>query len=624
MKRISPDQRALYVKRRAEGWDRTSACREVGCSVSWAKMFDEGKTYEFKDQPKTVAAKTTVELDQLALTALDDFAFFAKRYFGLVLQPFQRYAIDRVMEFLATEDEEYAVVNQAPGSGKSTLWTLVLPAWLIARDRRIRGMTGSATDTLAKWYVGNLREVLDSPYLITADPHDKRRGIALDAEGVLMEDYGRFRPEEKGKKWAADAFYVELPDIITVQKEPTWSAFGKSSSFIGIRVPIAVWDDAYDPSRMRSAETRSEMERWWVDVAEKRLDPGGLLILQGQRLDPDDIYQFALKMGGTVIREGDEEPKKYHHIVFKAHYDNLCQGDHGPKAKPYDPYQPEKGGCLLYPKRISWRKLVGEIENNDNYPMLYQQEDVAAKEVLVDPLWVTGGTDPITREVYPGCEDRDRAIGAIPMKLDGLTLSIATADPSPANFWSIQWWLVRVDDTLGPIERYLIDHHRSKMGANEFLDWNHDGQKFVGVMEEWQQRSIDLGAPISHWIFEQSAAQRFVLQYEHARRWQSRREVSVLGHETHRNKSDPEYGVQTMGSHWRYGRVRLPMAPGESRVKSRWLIDEVTRWPKAKYDDCVMSEWFMEWHLPYICTMMQATLEPPEELWRPSFMSESA
>jgi hypothetical protein len=166
-------------------------------------------------------------------------------------------------------------------------------------------------------------------------------------------------------------------------------------------------------------------------------------------------------------------------------------------------------------------------------------------------------------------------------------------------YWSVQWWIYQIIN--GQAEnRYLIDLERRKMDAPDFLDWSHITQRFVGVMQEWQQRSVDLGHPITTWIVEANAAQRFLLQYEHVRRWQGHWGVNIIPHQTQRNKSDPEFGVQVLQPHYKYGRKRLPQRGFNTLV----LIRELTHYPEAATDDCVMADWMGEWNLP--------NLIPPE------------
>jgi hypothetical protein len=330
------------------------------------------------------------------------------------------------------------------------------------------------------------------------------------------------------------------------------------------------------------------------------LEPGGLLLLQGQRMGPDDLYRYALDK--RVVPDDEDEqapeggwPRKYHHIVFKAHYDNLCDGQHSKDA----PYYPQ--GCLLDPRRLPWRELRAEMSNpRHNFAVIYQQEDADPESVLVDPLWVSGGTDPKTGVTYPGCQDRDRDAWQLPTGLAGDLLAVATADPSPTKYWSIQYWIIRCVDGQ-PHERYLIAHQRQAMDAPSFLDWSEPTREFVGLMEEWQHHSVEIGHPITHWIVERNGAQRFLLQYEHVRRWCAQWRVDIVPHDTERNRSDPDYGVQTLAGIYKYGLVRLPWkADSPGRLASMKLVEEVTHHPGWKTEDCVMAQWFLEWRLPQL------------------------
>jgi hypothetical protein len=71
-------------------------------------------------------------------------------------------------------------------------------------------------------------------------------------------------------------------------------------------------------------------------------------------------------------------------------------------------------------------------------------------------------------------------------------LSYVTVDPSPTKRWAVQWWVYQEQSKL----RYLMDVFAGPMQAGEFLDELEDGTH-VGLAEQFQQRSVDLGFPIS-------------------------------------------------------------------------------------------------------------------------------
>jgi hypothetical protein len=446
------------------------------------------------------------------------------------------------------------------------------------------------------------------------------KGLAVDAVATLAGDFGRFRPESK-ELWSSDAIIVEQEDGRSiVEKEPTWSAFGLDSQYLGMRYDLIIWDDLVTPKSMRTVESREKLVEEWDKVAETRLEPGGVLILQGQRLGPEDLYRYVLDKRVYADVEDDEGDgselasaatrAQYRRIVFRAHYEDRCVGAHSRGA----PYYPE--GCLLDPRRLTWGELQTKRGNNDrNFQVLYQQEDLDPDSVLVDPLWVSGGASPQTGEVFPGCIDAGRELCQIPRGLYGQLLSICTADPSPTKYWSVQWWIVRIVDGQ-PQERYLMDLIRQRMDAPSFLDWLNSTQTFVGVMQDWQIRSLDLGLPITAWIVEVNAAQKFLLQYEHVRRWMAQHHVRIIPHTTTINKSDDEYGVQTLANLYRYGLIRLPGHNTAWNARQK-LVEEVTRWPEGKSDDCVMAQWFLEWNLP---RLIPPSKPLPRNPHRPSWL----
>ena len=164
-------------------------------------------------------------------------------------------------------------------------------------------------------------------------------------------------------------------------------------------------------------------------------------------------------------------------------------------------------------------------------------------------------------------------------------------------YWAIQWWIYQPATEY----RWLMDLERTKMDADEFLDWDPHNRVHTGLLEEWYQTSASIGHPITHVIVEINAAQKFMLQYQHVRSWMALRGVEIIPHSTHKNKADPEFGVESIRQHYKFGRVRLPYKRNsQGFIASQRLIDEVTHYPHGRTDDCVMAHWFLEWQLPNI------------------------
>ena len=622
--RVLTSQKTKFFELMAEGHTVAYAAQEAGFSTSTGtrlnKEFQQTKQgIELNEErafARTSGPKPHSQLCHEAKISLEDFTYFQRRYFGVVGHPWQKEAAELLAAAVATPDREYFVINVFPGSGKSTLFSCHIPAWLTCRNRAFRGMIGSATTRLAEAHLRRLRKAFERTIPEQADADQLVLGAQFDADATLSEEFGRFKPQVR-ELWTARDIVVEQLQARgpLSEKEPTWSSFSIESGFLGMRYPFIVWDDLVTPENQRTSDKREEMQETWRKVCETRLEPGGVMILLGQRLYGDDLYRYVLDMQ-VPVEESDEEDEdepqamkpKYTHIVYKAHYEEKCQPEFHERDAPAYPV-----GCLLVPNRFPWRDVRNKMQDTD-WLTVYQQEDVDPREVLVDPDWIYG-YEP---DGIPGCRDMDRKVWEIPRMLgDGEVTVVASCDPSPTRWWACELWMYQPRNEL----RYLIALERRKMDAPDFLDWNESNGCFTGLMDAWQTLSEQLGYPISHWVIEANAAQRWLLQFDHFRRWQDRRQVEVIPHTTGRNKADPELGVQTIAPHYRFGRVRLPWADEEARLTSLKLVHEVTRYPHGRSDDCVMAQWFFEWNLPDIHRPVPFA---SQRAWRPSWMRRSA
>lgn len=532
-----------------------------------------------------------------AREALVDFAYFRLRYFGRVSVPWQVEAALRIEVKIHTPDKEYLVVNVAPGTGKSALFH-DLAAWLICRDRDERIMFFSATERLAKQYSRQLRDSLESPVPIKASEKDKAAGIALDAVGCLAVDYGRFRPSKSGSLWTAGEFTVAGGSMgATGKKEPTVCAYGIDSKYIGHRARVLLADDVANAKNSVESVARDALIRTWDTTTEERLEPGGVLALIMQRLGPLDLSAHCLAkktFADVDDEESDDElveTPQYEHIVYKAYYEEL---DTGPASRRKDA-PPWPDGPLLNPKRVGWADVRKKrAANPDMFATVYQQEDIAEGTYLIEETWAKGG---LGRDgvMYPGCIDRDRQIGYIPRNLEGDIVSVAGVDPSGTELWAYIWMLYQRSTNLF----YVVDIVRSKMTAEGMLGYNTTTREYSGIMDQWQHQSKLLGYPITHWIIEQNAAQRYLLAYDHLRKWTALHHTNIVPHTTGHNKLDPDSGIEALiPPLFRSGAIRLPSITGT--WQSMALIKECASWVRAKKKgtDLVMALWICLLHIP--------------------------
>ena len=601
-----------YFEARNTGQSVDAASRKAKLHISTAYRFERNDPTGGGLEAAAILGVTTVAgnlvdtpLSPEAKKSLDDFAYFRLRYFGRKSTPWQERAAYEVLRYLETDDKEYVVMNEPPGSGKSTLFTHDILCWLIARDRTIRIQVGSRTERMATMYVSRIKRSLERDAPLRANADNLARGIAFDAAACLQDDFGAFKPEGRSEKWQSKELVVrQLDGVALDDKESTVSAWGQDSGFLGGRFDLVIWDDLVAKANIKTEESRELIREWWDGDAESRLEPRGVIILQGQRMAINDLYRYCLD------KKTLEEQPKYRHVVFKAHDDDRCVNDHGVDAVAWP------DGCLLDPHRLPWKQLETLKHNNPRtYAVMYQQEDGDYVGGLVDPIWVTGGVDADGYNA-PGCLDRERSIGDIPPHLLERGWSFVTVDPSPTEFWGIIWWVYDPDSG----NRYAIDIIKRRMNPEQFLSVDFDTFEWSGLLVDMYEDANNAGIPITHVVFEINAAQRWFLTQPHAQKWMQMTGMIFIPHTTSIRKQDEKYGLESIGDLFRQGMIRLPYADPSARLKTANLVEEATRYPDSDTTDLIMSTWFHKLAVENHYTPRRAGLY---QLDRPDWMSNA-
>ena len=585
---------------------KSVAAQIVGISTSSADRLVKGAAEHPTSDARRFqldmpAAKPWDKLSTDAQEALRDFNVFRELFFARRPQVWAHDASERIVAALDDPTERTFIdFNMFPGVGKTTMG-MDLGCWLLAGGgfcdpaygRALRLMYGSRVMKTAERMTARIRGFLE----LRRPFYDKERRVS--ATHVMLKEYGRFRPAAfAGEEtlWAREQFSVaQMIDIDYYEREPSVQAASRQSGFLGERVNLAWWDDLVHTVNARSIEVAEELDGWFEDEGETRVEPGGVLALVGQRLSPRDLHRKRLDK--RVIAEDGSEHQLYVHIVYPVHQDALCDGEH----RQWDGTRNPGAGCMTDESRMSVRDWMN-VRQKANYRTVYQQEDADPEAVLVQPEWWDGGID-IDGYDAAGVFDQDRAWGAHPPREVGKLVDYATVDPSPTRFWAIEWWAYQPQTRFN----YLIFGRRSKMdagGQRGLLDWDNEQQRFIGLMEEMQVASTLAGHPIRVWVLETNVAQRWLLQYEHYRRWRRRwPDVAVIKHETQTNKLDPDYGVSILGTRYKTGHKRLPHQPGMGAEAAGFLREmrkEFTSYPFGETDDMVLADWIGEFNLPRI------------------------
>lgn len=543
------------------------------------------------------------ELSTDGQTALRDINVFSEMFFARRPSPWRYETAMRIVDAIAagrtSSERTYIALNVFPGAGKTTFGHDLF-AWLLAGGglcdptfgRALRLMYGSRTLQTASRMVSRLRRSLE-----LRRPHwDKEQQVG--AEFVMAVEFGRFKPDiAQGEEamWARHQFLVAQMGIVDLyEKEPTVQAASQESGFLGERVNLGWWDDISTTDNSRNADIAENTSRWFEDEAETRLEPGGVLALVGQRLGPLDLHRK--RMDAAYLDENNElKPKYTEHIVFPVHQDHLCDGEHRQWDGADD-------GCLTDAWRMSWRDIQ-RAKSNPNFETVYQQKDINPAAVLVQQVWIDGGED-INGYPSPGCWDRTRGFFEHPKDV-GRLVDYVTVDPAAGEWWAVEWWAAQLDPAEAQMRcRYLIAGYRKRFRWGDFLDWDEREGRFTGLMNQLQEASIAGGHPIRVWVVEKNSAFSGLFQFEHYRRWRLRfPDVVVWDHLTHKNKADPEVGVDALvPTPYRLGLKRLPRKEGDLEALNylRVKTKELTTYPHVETYDTVMADWFGEFNLPRI------------------------
>lgn len=609
-----------------------TAAEQVGYTKSWgynmvAKIGKPGmspiETSSSDPDSDLPEPKAKQDLDGGVKDTLRDFLLFRQVFLCRDETPWARDAANKTVDWLLDKTEKsFAVENMAPGSGKSTIFTHDLVLWLLcgggaedpAFGRALRFMLGSATKNVSIHYVTRLRSILQQrrPY------YDKNK--QQHAELVLAKEFGRFRPKPtlgEESLWKADQFTVaQIGELELYEKEPTVQAASRESGFLGERCNLAIWDDLVTDRNSRTVEQAEALAEWFEKEGESRVEPGGVLLLVGQRLGPLDLYRNRLD--ATFTNELGEEEAIYKHIVYPAHFDHLCkEAAVSPACTQWDG---EEQGCLLDSHRLSWRDLL-KAQSKPYYRTVFQQEDQDPESTLVHKAWIEGGTDHTGYE-GPGCYDRHRGFMEWPNEY---LFDYVCVDPSVSGWWVAEWWALNPDSG----RNYLIYGERRKMqsgGSDGFLDFDPTKQEFVGLVEDLQSRSGDLGHPIRLWIVEQNAAHKYLLQDFAYKMWRRKwPNVEVIPHSTQKNKNDKDFGVfATLPMAYKTGMKRLPRRKGDMKALNYLRIKEheLTTYPMTKTDDTVMADWFGEMNREFITKRAKRSkvIAPPDDSHLPPYL----
>lgn len=602
-----PKFRADFIAKVQAGQSNAKTCAEMGINEkTGARWWSAHKRALIRsgvasaNPPKTLAQ---IRGHTTARKAYNDFVFFRLMCFGRKTTPAFAKIAREMCDAVESGRKEYVCTNLFPGAGK-TLFYQDFVCWLIARNRTIRIMWGSASDDIATMRVREIKLELQRVEPGEGNSEDIASGRAVRPRYCMTDLFGRFRPSaHHGTAWTSGELTVSTPGEGRNTGEgpptsgPTLVAVGPKSRQLGKRANIIIWDDLWTRDENDNPERGNVIKRFFEHTVTTRLQPNGVLALVMQRLGPADLSRYVLdKMVPVIDLETGEETgfeQEYRHIVYPAHHDELCDGRHPAGRPAWDPDNPVMGHCLTDPLALPPQDYV-RAKTKPTWLVEYQQRDVDPSGAVFREVWLTGGKDEDGEE-YRGCLDRTRALWELPDDLPKTVASAMAVDVGQANYWGLVASCHAVGKDAEMEWVLAADHRKMPAGtAQGLLDWDFERDCFVGVMEDWYQMSKDLGVPFTHVVAETNAAQRHLFRQTHIiDRWQKSRSCRIISHETKNNKNDPKLGVESLlAIRFQLGAIRLPWLPGVTQNTMRTYYNEVVGYKQGSpTNDVVMAQW---------------------------------
>ncbi len=459
--------------------------------------------------------------------------------------------------FLIDDGIRYLVVELPGGHAKTSLISVKLPIWRLCRDPDDRICIMQKAIEQAKDVIRSIQREMT---------HNQK----------LTELYGPFKPpsDDDGYPWSTTTMRV-AGNRDTAEKTNSVHAYGWSSTDImGNRFKIFLGDDFVTSDNSDTPEKRQKIRTKEATEWTKTLigAPNPRYILMGTPMFFDDAFEEKRDKASDYLGPGDwrgpGEVDKSGFVFIRR------SAEKGRRA-----------GRTLWPKQADWPYLEEQKQTFGYTDYLRRMCcEVGDPELAIfKEVALKGGTEEKTGISYPGCLDYERCLGD---SRSGWRV-ICGADPSSGKDTGAAGQFAHV--TIGVDKEKnvnLIDLFTAPVPMSRREDNDPeppDGKSQIGTIihRHWKYGAlytvIESNSQQYAWITTVKEADPL---------------VRVKPHQTGRNKTQPEIGVESMAGLVESGKLRIPYGNAESRRKSDELINQLIRYPYFSLSDLVMALWF--------------------------------
>lgn len=176
----------------------------------------------------------------------------------------------------AAEEYDRAVVMAPIEHGKSTVFSIAYPLWVLGNNPNARLALVSETFAQAERLLSAIRE-----------------NILQNAR--LHEVFPKLKPASGAQeKWTNSEIRVER---MSVEKDPSVLALGVNGPLLGARVDVAILDDVVSWENSLTASQRSKLVDWFRSTLVGRIVKDGKIILVGTPWHPEDLLHVLVNSG---------------------------------------------------------------------------------------------------------------------------------------------------------------------------------------------------------------------------------------------------------------------------------------------------------------------------------------
>jgi hypothetical protein len=540
--RTSPRRGPLYQKYIELGYARDMAAEritqaEVAEDMKCTVAHVSRMFAAYKEDMQRELEQSEWSIPEEATKSLKSFSKFRKRYFLTEKgKPFitAPFHTNWIKNILNAIKDGGQLQILSPPRHGKTELLIHFCIWEICKNPNIRIMWVGGNEDIAK---NSVASVLDQ----------------LETNEKLIEDFcgpgGAFKPATRtGKSWSQTGFTVATRTVSGI-KSPTMVGIGRGGKILSRDCDLIIADDIEDHSSTVQPSAREHTKNWWTTTLGSRKEEHTAIVVIGSRQHPEDLYSSLLNNEAwkNIVEEAHDSSCSLPSEDYEAHYD-----------------------CMLWSGFRTFKWLEGRKQDSMTTGGLARFEMVYLNKT------VAGGLTIFNPDDIEACKDYEMMLGKIPKN----SYLIAGLDPAATGYQAAVLWAVTYD----PFKMYLVD-----------IDNQHGGgiDQALRVIQEWNQQY-----ELYHWVIEENNFQKAIRQDQRIKDFCNQRGIILEGHETYKNKWDPQFGVTAMANLFTDNKVVLPYKNAESQIKvdlyKKQLIYFASKGQsKSKHvSDIVMASWF--------------------------------